>query len=130
MSHIIVAGVILIHIAFVLYTIFIIKERKYKRATKGVVGFITAAVIFDASATLCMMIGVAEQYFTLHGVLGYTALVVMITDAVFIWKHKRRYGSEVPFSDKLNRYSKMGYGLWLVAFFTGEMLAFMNMHSA
>lgn len=129
MSHVIIAGVILIHIALVLYTVFIFKEHKYKRATKGLVGFITAAVMFDISATVCMMIGTAEQYFTLHGILGYTALTVMIIDAIFIWKHRLRHGSEVPFSDTLNRNSKLGYILWLIAFFTGEILAFMN-HAA
>lgn len=129
MSHVIIAGVILIHIALVLYTVFIFKEHKHKRATKGVVGFITVAVIFDISATVCMMVGTSEQYFTLHGILGYTALTVMVIDAIFIWKHKLRHGSEVLFSDTLNRNSKLGYILWLVAFFTGEMLAFMS-HSA
>ena len=126
MSSIIIAGVILIHIALILYSVFIYKENKYKRATTGVLVFITAAVLFDITATACMMIGVADKYFTLHGILGYTALFVMITDAVFIWKHKNKFGSEVPFSQALNRNSKFGYALWLVAFFTGELLAIMN----
>jgi hypothetical protein len=123
---VIVVGVILIHIALVLYSIFIYKERKYKRATNGVVGFITAAVIFDISATLCMMIGTVEGWLTLHGVLGYTALTVMVIDAVFIWRHRIKQGTEVPFSDTLNRNSKLGYILWLIAFGTGEMLAVIN----
>jgi len=123
---VIVLGVILIHIALVLYSIFIYKERKYKRATNGVVGFITAAVIFDISATACMMIGTVEGWLTMHGVLGYTALTVMCIDAFFIWKHRIRHGTEVPFSDTLNRNSKLGYILWLVAFGTGEMLAVIN----
>jgi uncharacterized protein YxeA len=130
MSHVILAGVVMIHIAFILYSIFIYKEHKYKRATKGLLVFITSAVIFDISATVCMMVGVAEKYFTLHGVLGYTALAVMVTDAIFIWKHYNRFGSEVPFSKVLNRNSKLGYGLWLVAFFTGELLAIMNQQAA
>lgn len=123
---VIIVGVIFIHIALVLYTIFIWKESKAKRATRGVVGFITAAVIFDVSATICMMIGTVEKYFTLHGVLGYTAVAVMITDAFFIWRHRNKYGSEVPFSDTLNRNSKLGYVLWLIAFATGEVLAVIN----
>ena len=123
---VIVVGVILIHIALVLYSIFIYKERKYKRATNGVVGFITVAVTFDVLATVCMMIGTVEQYFTLHGILGYTALVVMLADAFFIWRHRIRLGAEVPFSDTLNRNSKLGYILWLVAFGTGELLAVIN----
>ena len=126
MSYVIVAGVILIHIALILYSVFIYKEHKYKRPTKGLLVFITAAVLFDISATACMMIGTAEKYFTLHGILGYTALAVMITDAIFIWRHYNKFGSEIPFSDTLNRNSKLGYILWLIAFFTGEMLAVMN----
>ena len=123
---VIVVGVIFIHIALVLYSIFIYKERKYRRATNGVVGFITAAVLFDISATICMMLGTVENWLTLHGVLGYTAVVVMITDAFFIWKHRIKHGTEVPFSDTLNRNSKLGYILWLVAFGTGELLAVIN----
>ena len=123
---VIVVGVIFIHIALVLYSIFIYKERKYKRATNGVVGFITAAVVFDISATICMMIGTVEGWLTLHGVLGYTALAVMVTDAIFIWRHRINLGTEVPFSDNLNRNTKLGYILWLFAFGTGELLAVMN----
>jgi hypothetical protein len=123
---VIIVGVIFIHIAFVLYTVFIYKESKHKRATKGVVGFITAAVIFDISATICMMIGTIEEYFTLHGILGYSAVAVMMTDAFFIWKHKIKHGTEVLFSDTLNRNSRLGYILWLFAFGTGEILAIMN----
>jgi hypothetical protein len=130
MSYVIIAGVILIHIAFILYSVFIYKEHKYKRATKGLLAFITAAVIFDVSATVCMMVGTAEKYFSLHGILGYTALLVMVADAIFIWKHYNKFGSEVPFTKALNRNSKLGYVLWLIAFFTGEMLAVMNHQAA
>ncbi|MGD9020573.1 MAG: hypothetical protein PVF46_02160 [Lysobacterales bacterium] len=124
MPLVIIAGVVFIHVAFVLYTIFIIKEQKHRRATRGVARFILAAVIFDVTATVCMMIGAEETYFTLHGILGYTALTVMIIDAVFIWRHKLKYGAEVPFSDTLNRNTKLGYILWLVAFGTGMIMAY------
>ncbi len=130
MELIILMGVVLIHIALVLYTVFIIKETKYKRATRGVVGFITAAVLFDISATLCMMIGTDEDYFTLHGILGYTALFLMVLDAIFIWKHKMRHGAEVPFSATLNRNSKLAYVLWIAAFTTGEYIAITKMMAA
>ncbi len=123
MSFIILAGVILIHIALILYTVFIYKEHKYKRATNGLLFFITLAVMFDISATVSMMIGTTEDYFTLHGIFGYTALLVMIIDATLIWKHKNKVGSEVPFSTNLNRYSKFAYVLWIFAFASGIYLA-------
>jgi len=127
MSAIIVAGVILIHIAAILYTIFIIKEWKYRRATKGVARFIAAAVIFDVLATSCMMIGTTETYFTLHGILGYTALAIMAMDAILIWRHRSKFGHEVHFSKALHRVSLFGYCLWVLAFGTGEYLAVLNM---
>ena len=127
MSFVILAGVVLIHIAAVLYTIFIIKEFKHKRAVHGVTRFITAAVIFDIAATSCMMIGTTETYFTLHGILGYTALTIMVIDAILIWRHRARHGSEVPFSKALHRVSLYGYMLWVAAFLSGEMIALTNM---
>jgi hypothetical protein len=126
MSYVIIAGVILIHLALIFYSVFIYKLNKYKRATKGLLVFITVAVTFDISATVCMMFGTVEEYFTLHGALGYTALLVMVTDSIFIWKHNSKFGAEVPFSKSLIRNSKLGYVLWLCAFFTGEIVAIMN----
>ena len=126
MPIVIIAGVILIHIALILYTIFIFKEFKYKRATRSLLKFITSAVILDILATSCMMIGTSEEYFTLHGILGYTALFLMIIDAIFIWKHKLNHGSEVVFNTGLDRYSKFSYFLWIIAFGTGEYLAIIS----
>ena len=126
MPIVIIAGVILIHIALILYTIFIIKEYKYKRPNHSVLKFITLAVIFDIFATVCMMIGTSKEYFTLHGILGYSALFLMILDAIFIWKHKNNKGSEVAFNTGLDRYSKFSYFLWIIAFATGEYLAIVS----
>ena len=126
MPIVIIAGVILIHIALVLYTIFIFKEFKYKRATRSLLKFITSAVILDILATSCMMIGTSKEYFTLHGILGYTALFLMIIDAILIWKHKMNHGSEVAFNTGLDRYSKFSYFLWIIAFGTGEFLAIIS----
>lgn len=122
MPSVIVAGVILINIALVLYSTFFYKERKYKRATNSLLVFITVAVTFDISATVCMMLG-AKEYFTAHGILGYTALSLMFIDAILIWKHKLKHGSEVQFGVNLNRYTLFAYILWLIAFATGVYLA-------
>ena len=73
-----------------------------------------------------MMIGTSKEYFTLHGTLGYTALSLMIIDAILIWRHKIKNGSEAPFSPNLNRYTLYAYILWLLAFATGEYLAIIN----
>ena len=131
MKPIIMAGTLLVTNALVLYTIFIIKEHKDKRASKRVVSFITLGVFFDIVATICMIIGSSNTPFTLHGFLGYTSLLAMLIDAVLIWKHKVTFGSEKPFSRGLNIYSKIAFTTWVVlAYITGSILVIINRMSA
>ena len=66
-----------------------------------------------------MMAGTDKTYFTLHGIIGYSALLMMVVDAVLIWRHKIKEGAEAAFSKGLNIFSKVAYVWWLVAFFNG-----------
>ena len=122
MKPIILVGVIAVQLAMIFYTIFIINENKKKSATKIILLTLTLAVFFDIIATSCMMIGTTNTYFTFHGILGYTALLAMITDAVLIWRHKIKLGAEQAFSKGLNLFSKIAYVGWIIAFMTGVVV--------
>lgn len=119
MNSVILAGVITVQLALILYTIFIYNEHKKRKAAKIVLYSLSLAVFFDLIATGCMMAGTDKTYFTLHGIIGYSALAMMVIDGVLIWRHKIKKGSEEPFSKGLNIYSKIAYAWWLVAFFNG-----------
>jgi hypothetical protein len=119
MNSTILTGVITVQLALICYTVFIINEHKKRKAVKIVLYSLTTAVIFDMIATGCMMAGTDKTYFTLHGSIGYSALFMMIVDAVLIWRHKIQKGTEEAFSKGLNIYSKVAYAWWLVAFFNG-----------
>lgn len=119
MNSIILTGVITVQLALICYTIFIINEHKKRSAVKIVLYSLTIAVILDMIATGCMMIGTDKAYFSLHGSIGYSALLMMIIDAVLIWRHKIQKGTEEEFSKGLNIFSKVAYAWWLVAFFNG-----------
>ncbi len=123
MKTIIIVGITFVHIALLFYTIFIIKEYKTPRATNSILFFLTSAVIFDIIATTCMMIGTTNTYFTFHGIMGYIGLLLMMIDAVYIWKHKIRHGAEVAFNKGLNFYSKLAYSWWVIAFVTGVIIS-------
>ncbi|MEN8193872.1 MAG: hypothetical protein ABFS12_13705 [Bacteroidota bacterium] len=118
----ILIGIVFVHLALIFYTIFIIKESKLPKATNSILFFLTAAVIFDIIATTCMMAGTTNTYFTFHGIIGYIGLLAMIIDAVLIWKHKLKLGTEAMFSKGLNLYSKLAYAWWIIAFLTGVMV--------
>lgn len=123
MEPIIIVGIAFVHLALLFYTIFIIKEFKTPRASNSVLFFLTVAVTFDLIATSCMMIGATDTYFTFHGIMGYIGLLLMIIDAVYVWKHKIKNGAEAVFSKGLNLYSKLAYTWWVIAFVTGVIIS-------
>ena len=122
MKPVLIAGVIIVNLALIFYTIFIINEHKKKNAHKNVVMFITLGLIFDITATICMIIGSENSPFSVHGILGYSSLSGMFVDAVLIWKHKLKCNSEKPFAQSLNVYSKIAYSWWVLAYITGAII--------
>lgn len=123
MAKVTIFGIFFVHIALILYTLFILFESRKKKTTKLVLGFITLAVIFDIVATICMMVGTTRTYFTFHGIMGYIGLLLMIVDAVLLWKYKLKYGIETLISKSLNSFSKIAYIWWIIAYITGVLVS-------
>ena len=123
MKEVTIVGIIFVQVALILYTIFIILESKRQKTTKSVLIFITLAVLFDIAATTCMMIGTTRTYFTFHGIMGYIGLLLMIIDAVLLWKYKIKQGAEVLISKSLNLFSRIAYTWWVIAFMTGVLIS-------
>jgi hypothetical protein len=69
-----------------------------------------------------MVLGSSKGGFTLHGILGYSALAGMFIDAVLIWRLKIKEGSYCPVPDKIHIYSLYAYIWWVIAFITGGLL--------
>jgi hypothetical protein len=123
MAKITILGIVFVHIALILYTLFIIFENRKQKTTKSVLALITFAVIFDILATTCMMIGTTRTYFTFHGIMGYIGLLLMVADAYLLWKYKLKYGVEILISKSLNSFSKIAYIWWIIAFITGVLVS-------
>ena len=123
MADITKVGIFFVHFALIFYTLFIIFEGKKQRATNTILLFISFAVMFDITATACMMIGTTRTYFTFHGIIGYVGLILMLVDAVLLWKFRLKNGVEILINKQLNRYSKIAYYWWLVAFITGVVVS-------
>jgi EamA domain-containing membrane protein RarD len=123
MPKVTIAGIIFVHIALILYTLFIIFENRKRKTTKSVLVFLTLAVTFDIIATTCMMIGTTRTYFTIHGIMGYLGLLLMVTDAVLLWKFKLKHGVDNLISKSLNSFSRIAYIWWVIAFITGVFVS-------
>lgn len=128
MNPILIAAVLIVQFALLCYTVGIVLEQRKRRVTAGVLGFLTAGVVFDVVATTCMILGSKRSLWTPHGFLGYSALAAMLVDTARIWGHRRRHGDgEVP--KGLHLYSRFAYLWWVLAYITGAALVAMSHRS-
>ena len=119
------AAVTTVTAALLLYTIGATKEARTRRASRGVRGFFTAAVAFDITATLLMILATRREGVSLHGLLGYSALTAMAADTLLLWRHARR-AADAPLGAGLHLYSRLAYAYWVAAYFTGAALVMLS----
>lgn len=126
MNPILVAGTRIVVLALLSYSIAIFIEQKRRLVRGSVLVFLTIGVILDITATALMINGSQNTPFTLHGVLGYSALAAMLTDTVLIWRFRLANGADATVPGKLHLFSRFAYIWWVVAFVTGSALVFLK----
>jgi hypothetical protein len=122
MKPILFVGTTIVNAALIAYSIAIISEQRKKLISKKVISFLSLGVFFDIVATVCMILGTSQTAFTLHGFLGYSALLGMLIDCVLIWKFYLSNGSAVKVGYKLHIFSRVVYIWWVLAYITGALL--------
>lgn len=119
------AAVTTVTLALALYTVGALREQRTQRVDRRVRGFLTTGVVFDMIATALMIVASGAAGITVHGVLGYSALALMLTDTVLLWRHFRAHAL-APVSRGLHLYSRVAYLYWVLAYFTGAALVMME----
>ncbi len=122
MKPILMAGMLIVNLALLFYSIGIISEQRNKIISKKVLLFITLGVIFDIIATSLMIAGSSKGPFTLHGFLGYSSLLGMLTDAFLIWRLKSQNGIGASVPKSIHLFSRYAYIWWVLAYITGGLL--------
>ena len=120
MNPTIIKAVIVVTCALLSYSIGVITEQRKKSITKLVLGFITLGVVLDITSTVLMIMG--SSGITYHGFIGWSALAVMVVDAVLIWRYWLKNKSAAV-SRGLNLYTRYAYGWWVVAYIAGAAIA-------
>jgi len=126
MSPILIAGVIIVNLALIAYSVAIISEQRKKSVNRFILTFLTAGVLLDITATICMIIGSENSFITFHGMIGYLALIVMFIDSIFLWKTWLAAKATTPVPAKLHLYSRYAYIWWVVAYITGALIVALN----
>jgi hypothetical protein len=111
-------GVCIVFFALGSYTIATISEMRSHRSTLIVRLTLTLGVGFDITATSFMIAGSRKIPLTFHGILGYSALLMMAIDMVLVWRRFRSHPAE-PLPVGLRRYSIIAYSWWVLAFLAG-----------
>lgn len=122
MNPLLKTGTIIVVFALASYSIAIFTEQRKKILRRRILVFLTLGVALDITATIFMILGSSKGFFTLHGIIGYSSLAGMFTDAVLIWQLKMKNGSYCPIPDKIHIYSRYAYIWWVIAFITGGLL--------
>lgn len=122
MKPVLIAAIIIVHLALLFYSLFIYQEHKKRSAHNLVWRFLALGLLFDVISTTCMIMGSTQSPFTVHGILGYTSLSGMIFDGILIWRHRVKKGSKESFPRWLNIYSKCAYIWWVLAYITGAVI--------
>ena len=122
MKPVLMTGSAIVTLALVFYSLAFFNFHRIKGITRKVLTFQTIGVVLDIIATTLMIIGSSKGPFTLHGILGYSSLTLMIIDTSLFWKHRK--SSEVPMW--LKTYSKLAYIWWILAYITGSLLVMLR----
>ncbi len=122
MKTISMIGAFIVTLALISYSIAVFGERRKRHITKSIISFLTVGLIFDITATACMIIGSTNSPFTLHGMLGYSALGLMLIDTVLIWRFYKTTGSSLEVPKALHKYTILSYSWWVIAYITGSLL--------
>jgi hypothetical protein len=123
MNAFLMAGSTIVVVALVFYSIGVITEQRKRLVTNFVLTFISLGLFFDLTGTMCMIIG-AHKIITLHGLIGYSALLGMLVDFVLLYRFKKSR-LQTP-SRGLHLYTRIAYLWWVVAFVSGCALAMMH----
>jgi len=122
MNQLVMVGTLVVFLALTFYSIGIFTEQKHKKVLRRVITFLTMGIIADIIATAFMIAGSSKGLFTFHGILGYSALVAMLIDNIFIWRLRLKAGIGADVPDTIHKYSRYAYIWWVIAFITGGLL--------
>ncbi len=117
-----IVGAFIITFALLSYGIGSISIMRFKLMTPGVLFFLTLGLILDIAAVSFMIAGSDNSPFNIHGILGYSAVLLMLINVILVWKEYLGKGKNARISKFLVKYTRYAYFWWLIVYFTGSLL--------
>ncbi len=122
MNPLSLTGAFIISFALLSYGVSSISIQRFRLITPSVLIALSLGVLLDITAVGFMIAGSGLLPISLHGFLGFVAMLTMIIDAALIWKIYLKQGFDAEISTAVVTYTKYAYAWWLIAYFTGSIL--------
>ncbi len=119
MNSFIVAGVIIVNLALISYSVFFFMKKKPYVTPQGIF-FLISGVALDACSTALMIIGSSKAAITTHGLLGYSALAGMILESLVVsvyYRNKKRTTRELIIL------TRIVFPWWVLVYIAGILMA-------
>jgi hypothetical protein len=113
-------------LALISYSVAIITEQRKRKVLNIVLVFLTLGVALDIGATTMMIIVSENSPFSIHGILGYSSLTLMIIDAILLWRFRIKNGSGETVARPVHLYSRIAYIWWVAAYITGTLMVMLK----
>lgn len=123
MNPILIIGMTIVTGALIFYSIAVIPEQRKKALNSMIMTCLTIGIVLDVTATAFMIAGSRNLPFTVHGILGYSALLSMLIDTILTWRYWKSANSHQPVTRGLHLYTRFAYTWWVIAYFAGGLIA-------
>jgi hypothetical protein len=78
------------------------------------------------TAHVLMIIGSRGSLITAHSMLGFSSFLVMLIYVIFVWQKFFIKRTGVVLHKKFLTLSKLAYGVWVIAYIAGSLLAILK----
>jgi hypothetical protein len=90
--------------------------------TPWVLIFISLGVLLDFIAVFFMIKGAQNSVFSIHGLLGYSAMLTMMVLLFLVFRSYQKNGWNSVIEKGVVIYTKISYGWWVITYFTGSII--------
>jgi hypothetical protein len=123
MNALLITGSCLVFLALASYSTAFFSLMKRLCVTDRIRLFYSLGVGLDVSATAFMISGSHNFPLTFHGLLGYSALGMMLTDMILLRRFRKKKGARAKIPTTLHHFSILAYVWWIAAFVAGAIIA-------
>jgi hypothetical protein len=123
MNGFLVLGSVMVTLALIAYSFCFISLARRRVLTVFAFRSMLLGLSLDVTATGLMILGSSRGLWTVHGLMGYSALALMALESLFLSRLDRGGRGGTPISRRFGIFSNVVFLWWVVVYVAGVVLA-------